>query len=95
MLNKDKDKRPSIFEIAKIPCVNKKIEQFIQEHNCKEEVMSFFDVDFVKKKETSSKKKGGGKDDLGYIIGNLEYWAEVMHSEIEIKDQPNGWFGKH
>ena len=26
VLNKDKDKRPSIFEIAKIPCVNRNIE---------------------------------------------------------------------
>lgn len=45
VLNKDKDKRPSIFEIAKIPCVNRKIDQFITEHNCKEEVMAFFDVE--------------------------------------------------
>lgn len=29
MLNKDKTKRPSIFDIAKIPCVKKRIEQFI------------------------------------------------------------------
>lgn len=45
VLNKDKDLRPSIFDIAKIPCVNKKIEQFIEEHNCKDEVMAFFDVE--------------------------------------------------
>lgn len=29
VLNKDKDKRPSIFDIAKIPCINRKIEEFI------------------------------------------------------------------
>jgi NIMA (never in mitosis gene a)-related kinase 1/4/5 len=29
LLNKDKDKRPSIFDVAKIPCIHKKIEQFI------------------------------------------------------------------
>jgi hypothetical protein len=62
-LNKDKDKRPSIFEIAKIPCVNRKIEQFILEHNCKEEVMSFFDVEVLKQKKGSGndKKRAGGK----------------------------------
>jgi|TARA_B110000285_G_C15118781_1_gene615795 hypothetical protein len=49
-LNKDKDKRPSIFEIAKIPCVNRKIEEFIKEHNCKEEVMAYFDVEQINKK---------------------------------------------
>ena len=25
----------------------------------------------------------------------LEEWAEIMRYEIEIKDYPNGWFGKH
>jgi hypothetical protein len=65
VLNKDKDKRPSIFEIAKIPCVNRKIEQFIQQYNCKDEVMSFFDVDEVLKQKKGGdgggKKKSGGK----------------------------------
>ena len=45
VLNKDKEKRPSIFDVAKIPCIRKKIEQFIMEHNCKDEVMAFFDVE--------------------------------------------------
>lgn len=62
VLNKDKDKRPSIFEIAKIPCVNRKIEQFIQEKNCREEVMSFFDVEMLKQK---NKGDGGGKKKRG------------------------------
>ena len=55
LLNKDKDKRPSIFEIAKIPCVNRKIEEFIKEHNCKEEVMAFFDVEQISKKSKPQK----------------------------------------
>jgi serine/threonine protein kinase len=39
LLNKDKDKRPTIFEVANIPCIHKKIMQFIEKFNCKEEVM--------------------------------------------------------
>lgn len=50
VLNKDKDKRPSIFEIAKIPCVHRKIDQFITEFDCKEEVMAYFDVEQISKK---------------------------------------------
>ena len=57
ILNKDKDKRPSIFDVAKIPCINKKIEQFITENNCKEEVMTFFDVEPEIKQNTSENKK--------------------------------------
>jgi len=50
LLNKEKDKRPSIFDVAKIPCVNKKIEQFIKEHDCKDEVMAYFDLEPIQKK---------------------------------------------
>ena len=45
LLNKNIDRRPTIVEVAKIPCINKKIEEFINEYNCKEEVLSFFEVE--------------------------------------------------
>jgi hypothetical protein len=34
LLNKDYLKRPSIFEVANIPCVKKEIMKFITTHNC-------------------------------------------------------------
>jgi serine/threonine protein kinase len=34
LLNKDYLKRPTIFEVASIPCVRQEILKFIQEHNC-------------------------------------------------------------
>ena len=34
LLNKDYMKRPTIFEVASIPCVKKEILNFIQEYNC-------------------------------------------------------------
>lgn len=90
-MNKDKDKRPSIFDIAQIPCISRKIEEFIKIHDCKDEVMAFFDVDPIK---TKSKKKD--KNEIqNYVIEQLENWAEIMRGEINIKDYPNGWFGKH
>lgn len=45
LLNKDKDNRPSIFEVAKLPCIYRKIEEYTNQHNCKEEVMQFFDIE--------------------------------------------------
>jgi len=57
LLNKDKDKRPNIFDVAKIPCVHRAIEQFIQQHDCKDEVMAFFDVDPIVKQSSVSEKK--------------------------------------
>ena len=62
LLNKEKDKRPSIFDVAKIPCVNKKIEQFVTEHNCKEEVLEFqLDMEEEEQKEKTAEQPTGKK----------------------------------
>lgn len=44
LLNKDKNKRESIFDVAVMPCVNKRIEQFLTEQNCRDEVMAYYPV---------------------------------------------------
>lgn len=41
LLNKDKDRRSSIFDLAQRPCIAKKIEEFIEEHKCRSEVSCF------------------------------------------------------
>lgn len=51
LLNKDKDSRPTIFEVAKIPCISKKIEQYVEQHNCQQEVMQFFDINHQEKEK--------------------------------------------
>lgn len=61
--------------------------------------MSFFDVEVLKQKkggDGGGKKKAGGKggeEIQSFVLEQLENWAEIMRSEIEIKDYPNGWFG--
>lgn len=45
LLNKDYNKRPSIFEVAKIPCVKKQIFKFVDENNFREEVMNIMEID--------------------------------------------------
>ena len=44
LLNKDYQKRPNIFEFARIPCVNKAIKKFVEENNLTDEVMNIFDM---------------------------------------------------
>jgi hypothetical protein len=56
LLNKDKDNRPTIFEVAKLPCVYQKIEEYIEKYNCKEEVMQFFDIDNFEQEKVQQKK---------------------------------------
>jgi hypothetical protein len=45
MLNKDINQRASIFDIAKVPCMKRQILKWVETHNCKEEVQSFYDMD--------------------------------------------------
>jgi hypothetical protein len=44
ILNKDYNKRPNINDLAKIPCMNKYIHQFLEKYNLKQEVLSLLDV---------------------------------------------------
>lgn len=39
LLNKDYNKRPTIVEIARIPCIRKEIQKFIEDNDCMNEVM--------------------------------------------------------
>lgn len=48
LLNKDYNKRPNIYDVAKIPCMTKYIIKFVEDHNCKEEVINIFNVDAAK-----------------------------------------------
>ena len=48
MLNKDNQKRPDILELSRIPCIKKHILKFVEDHNCKDEVIAFLDVEEVK-----------------------------------------------
>lgn len=45
MLNKDIESRATMQDIAKLPCMKKAIMKWVTEHDCKEEVQSFFDMD--------------------------------------------------
>ena len=51
LLNKDFNKRPSIIEVANIPCVRKEILDFIEENDIQEEVMDI--IDLIKREEES------------------------------------------
>ena len=93
LLIKDKDSRPSIFDVAKMPCIITKIEQFIQEHDCAEEVMPFFDPESIEKRRQLAVARNGQIQ--REVQEQLEDWAEVMRSEVEIGDHRTSWFSMH
>ena len=55
LLNKDYNKRPTIFEVTKIPCIKKKIHEFMKETNTGEEVEPLLDIQ--EQEETESQRK--------------------------------------
>jgi len=59
LLNKDYSKRPNIFEFSRIPCVHKAIRKFVEENNCRDEVLGIFDMDSGKQVSDST---DGNKD---------------------------------
>lgn len=60
LLNKDYLKRPTIFEVASIPCVKKEILAFISEHQCQDELLEIMDfinpVAEVEQEDSSSEE---------------------------------------
>ena len=44
LLNKDFNKRPSIIEVAQVPCVRKEILDFIEENDLRNEVINIIDL---------------------------------------------------
>ena len=45
VLNKDKDQRPNIFQLANLGFIKSKIHEFIEIHDCKDEVLPYLDMD--------------------------------------------------
>lgn len=61
LLNKDFNKRPSIIEVANVPCVRKEILDFIEENDIMNEVINI--IDLINPDDSSSEdEKEGGKN---------------------------------
>ena len=50
MLNKDHNKRPDLFEISKMPCVKKAIMKFVEENQCRDEVLGLLEYNLEETK---------------------------------------------
>ena len=100
-MNKDYNKRPNIYDVVKIPSVKKHIIKFVEEHNCKAEVMNIYDIDDKANKITESSTEKNKFEEtqtnqiLTYQLEQLEEWAEFIRNDIKIADYKSGWFGQH
>ena len=95
LLNKDYNKRPSIFQVANFPAVKQQILAFIDENNIEHEVLEIIDLITSDHGSDSDEDVGIGPEynvagDNGkpnaqieeYQLENLEEWAYIMHKDI-------------
>lgn len=61
LLNKDFNKRPSIIDVANVPCVKKEILDFIEENDIEQEVLNL--LDYLHQDEGQEEKKGDDSQD--------------------------------
>ena len=111
LLNKDYNKRPSIFAVANFPAVKNQILAFIEENNIEHEVLEIIDLINTEQdsdsddagigcneeaKVVKSNERSQAKQQVDdYQLQNLEEWAYIMHKDIPMQDYKNGWFGKY
>jgi serine/threonine protein kinase/AmiR/NasT family two-component response regulator len=86
MLNKDPDKRPNVWELAKFPAISNYILNFVEEHQCADTILPLFD---------HNPRARGGISDV-YISNKvqLDEIATIAKQELELKSIRVGWFGK-
>ena len=98
-MTKEYSKRPSIFELSKIPCVHKAIRKFVEETGCQQEVLNIFDMEGSSKNQISSSTGAGDneadqdvnqknkeeEEKLGnFQLEQLEEIAELIRNDIHI-----------
>jgi len=95
LLNKDFNKRPSIIDVANVPCVKKEILDFIEENDIEQEVLNL--LDYLHQDDSKEEKKGDDSQEGPESVpqssaitslqeSNIEEWAEIIRSEIKIQD---------
>lgn len=91
-LEKDPSQRPSIWDLANIPCINDRINKFVKEQNCEGTVNGVFEGRNIsdEKEETSISKSG----DSGFDTNKLDLQAHLMRSDIFMEETNGGWFKK-
>lgn len=60
LLNKDFNKRPSIIEVANVPCVKKEILDFVEENDIMHEVLDI--IDLIRQDDSEDEKKSENEE---------------------------------
>jgi len=89
-LDKDPSKRPDIWDLASLPCINDRINKFIKEQKCEESVNGVFGGrNLIEERDTED------PDNPFYSvfdINKLEMLAHLIRTDINIEEINGGWF---
>jgi len=86
MLNKDPNRRPTVWDLANMPIVKEHITKFVEETSCADTIMPLFDHD------PRNRKKAGNAPKPNII--QVSDIASFARSEMSLQDKKIGWFGK-
>lgn len=91
MLDKDPAKRPSVWDLAEIPCINDRIAKFISENGLEGKETLFT------KRPANSDDPDAEEEEKGstvFDISKLDVLAQLMRNDIKVEEISNGWFKK-
>ena len=91
MLDKDPSKRPSIWELSYIPCINDRINNFIKEHKCEDSVNCVFERRAI---QDEGKEQEGEQMFSVFDVNKLDVLAHLFRSDIKVEETKPGWFRK-
>ena len=91
LLNKDPNKRPSVWDFANIKIIKERIRVFIENEGCQDMVLPFF--------QYKRQNEGGIQDTVqgettnyAFQIERLDELAKIIREKINLRNIKTGWF---
>lgn len=96
LLNKDPNKRPSVWEFARIPEINKRINEFVKKHDYTDMVAHVLQAENKTTKQSSTKHVDEEAKSLAYTIqldyAHLDETVTIIRNNVKLQNVKVGWF---
>lgn len=89
LLDKNHSKRPTIWDLAKLPCIQSRINQLVAEQQCQEQVACVFE--FQQNKEEQKRNEPETHNSV-FSVEKLDVLAHLIRTDIRIQEHQSGWF---
>eukprot|EP00742_Colponemidia_sp_Colp-10_P001574 GILJ01001693.1.p1 GENE.GILJ01001693.1~~GILJ01001693.1.p1 ORF type:complete len:679 (+),score=132.34 GILJ01001693.1:114-2150(+) len=104
MLTVDPNRRPSIWDVARMPSIKERMQRFVEETHSQSEVMAVFALE-VKKPFSIALSPSTTADSLpsatvpvispeDTVEREMQEVVELLHESIVLEDHKTGWFSK-